>query len=73
MTTDRVVAPYAECGSPAARIDGTLSRSAKSNATLASAPFPELPGCEGEESSDPDNGARRCRDGRMAGVFRRLL
>jgi hypothetical protein len=53
----------------AARIDGTLSRSAKSNATLASAPFPELPGCEGEESSDPGNGARRCRDGRMDGCI----
>jgi hypothetical protein len=68
MTTDMVVAPYAECGSPA-RIDGTLSRSAKSNATLASAPFPELPGCEGGESSDTGNGARRCRDGRMDGCI----
>jgi hypothetical protein len=61
--------PYAERGSPAARIDGTLSRSAKSNARLASAPFPELPGCEGEESSDTGNGARRCRDGRMDGCI----
>jgi hypothetical protein len=31
-------------------IDGTLSRSARSNATLASAPFPPLPGREGELS-----------------------
>src|ERR1017187_6974672 len=33
------------------------------------APFPELPGCEGEESSDTGNGARRCRDGRMDGCI----
>src|SRR5437660_1083268 len=31
--------------------DGTLPRSARSNATLASAPFPELPGREGEQAT----------------------
>jgi IstB-like ATP binding protein len=36
--------------------DGTLSRSAQSNATLASAPFPELPGSEGEQSLPSGHG-----------------
>ena len=37
----------------------TLSASGRSSVTLASAPFPELPGGEGERSSDSGNGARR--------------
>ena len=38
-------------------IDGTASCSARSTVTLVSAPFPELPGGQGEQSSSSGRGA----------------